>query len=36
VAALAPCGGVRIEDDVAVTPEGADNLTRPAFAELDA
>ncbi len=35
VAALAPCGGVRIEDDVAITPEGVDNLTRPAFAELD-
>jgi Xaa-Pro dipeptidase len=36
VAALAPCGGVRIEDDVAVGPAGIENLTRAAFAELGA
>jgi Xaa-Pro dipeptidase len=29
---LRPCGGVRIEDDVHVTLDGQDNLTRPAFA----
>ena len=33
--ALTPCGGIRIEDDVAVTPEGPDNLSRP-FVPLDA
>ncbi|MCA8920669.1 MAG: Xaa-Pro dipeptidase [Planctomycetes bacterium] len=26
---LAPCGGVRVEDDVHVTADGRDNLTRP-------
>ena len=36
VEALLPCGGVRIEDDVAVTATGAENLTRAAFAELAA
>jgi Xaa-Pro dipeptidase len=36
VEALLPCGGVRIEDDVAVTAGGTENLTRAAFAELAA
>jgi len=34
VAALAPCGGIRIEDNVVVRADGCDNLTRRAFAEL--
>ena len=36
---LIPCGGIRIEDDVHVTPTGGENLTRPFLAghaaELD-
>ena len=35
VDALRPCGGIRIEDNVVVTADGAENLTRPAFAALD-
>lgn len=31
VDALAPCGGIRIEDDVRVTEDGVENLTRDAF-----
>lgn len=31
VAQLRPYGGVRIEDDLAVTADGHENLTRPAF-----
>jgi Xaa-Pro dipeptidase len=29
-------GGIRIEDDLAVTATGCENLTRDAFAALDA
>ncbi len=36
VEALRPYGGIRIEDDVVATPAGAGNLTRDAFAALDA
>ena len=36
VHALLPFGGIRIEDDVLVTPTGPENLTRDAFAELQA
>ncbi len=36
VADLAPYGGVRIEDDVVATSGGPENLTRAAFAALDA
>lgn len=32
VAALIPCGGIRVEDDVRVLDDGAENLTRDAFA----
>ncbi|MBS0365184.1 MAG: Xaa-Pro dipeptidase [Proteobacteria bacterium] len=31
---FAPCGGIRIEDDLAVTVRGCENLTRDAFREL--
>jgi len=34
LASIAPCGGVRIEDNVLVTPSGVRNLTREAFAAL--
>ncbi len=34
VAELHPCGGIRIEDDVHVSAEGPENLTRDAFALL--
>ncbi|WP_340650184.1 M24 family metallopeptidase, partial [Pseudoxanthomonas winnipegensis] len=33
VAQFKPYGGIRIEDEVLCTDTGADNLTRPAFAE---
>lgn len=36
VAAFSPCGGVRIEDNIAINADGVENLTRKAFAELDA
>ena len=35
VEAFLPCGGVRIEDNVAVTAAGVENLTRDAFARLE-
>ena len=34
VDALRPCGGIRIEDNVLVTADGVENLTRPAFAAV--
>jgi Xaa-Pro dipeptidase len=34
VEALAPFGGIRIEDDLAITPNGCENLTREAFYSL--
>ena len=32
---LRPCGGIRIEDNVAATPTGPENLTRDAFAGVE-
>lgn len=32
VDSLRPCGGIRVEDDLAVTATGCENLTRDAFA----
>jgi Xaa-Pro dipeptidase len=34
VDALRPYGGIRIEDDILVTADGYDDLTRRAFAEI--
>jgi Xaa-Pro dipeptidase len=34
VEVLAPCGGIRIEDDLAITAKGCENLTRDAFRTL--
>ena len=36
VESLKPFGGIRIEDDVAITPTGCENLTRDAFQALRA
>ena len=36
VEAFLPCGGIRIEDDVRVTANGVENLTRAAFANATA
>lgn len=35
VSEIAPCGGVRIEDNILVTTSGVRNLTREAFEELE-
>ena len=35
VESFLPCGGIRIEDNVLVTEDGFQNLTRPAFRRLD-
>lgn len=34
VEALAPYGGIRIEDDLAITANGCENLTRDAFRDM--
>ena len=34
VESLRPCGGIRIEDDLAVTATGSENLTRDALRAL--
>jgi Xaa-Pro dipeptidase len=34
IESLAPCGGIRIEDDLAVTAGGCENLTRAAFTQV--
>ena len=34
VDALSPYGGIRVEDDLAITAEGSENLTRDAFRAL--
>lgn len=36
IAQLRPFGGIRVEDDLAVTPVGCENLTRDAFSALRA
>ena len=36
VEALRPYGGIRIEDNVATTAAGPENMTRAAFAKLAA
>ena len=35
VESLPGCGGIRIEDNIVVTSEQPENLTRNAFADLD-
>lgn len=35
VESFLPYGGIRVEDDVLVTGDGCENLTRPAFQRLD-
>ena len=32
---LIPHGGIRVEDNIAITKDGSRNLTRPAFAALE-
>lgn len=35
IESLQACGGIRVEDDLVVTPDGCINLTREAFASLE-